>query len=180
MKQPNRPPPAIADQRPLVDSDKVQAGVFLRKPTRRPLVYAKQIVDVRGKVRPGDLVAVHADDGPPFAHGWFNPRAEIQLRIVSRGETPPDDAYWNDRLKQAVSLRRDALRLDETTNAYRVIHAESDGFSGLAVDRFANVVSLEAFSLAMWQRSKDIAERLLPLLDAQHYIVRPGPAVTAQ
>lgn len=180
MKPPNRPPPALADQRPLVENERVQAGAFLRKPTRRPLVYAKQIVDLRGKVRPGDLVAVHADDGPPFAHGWFNPRAEIQLRMVSRGETPPDDAFWNDRLKRAVSLRRDGLRLDETTNAYRLIHAESDGFSGLAVDRFADVLSLEAFSLAMWQRSQDVAERLLPLTGCEHYIVRPGPASIAQ
>jgi 23S rRNA (cytosine1962-C5)-methyltransferase len=180
MKQPHRPPPALSDQRPLVEVDKVQAGVFLRKPTRRPLVYAKQIVDVRGKVRPGDLVAVHADDGPPFAHGWFNPRAEIQLRIASRGTPPPDDAFWNERLRQAVSLRRNALKLEATTNAYRVIHAESDGFSGLAVDRFDDVLSLEAFSLAMWQRSQAVAERLLPMTGCDHYIVRHGPASTAQ
>jgi 23S rRNA (cytosine1962-C5)-methyltransferase len=32
----------------------------------------------------------------------------------------------------------------------------------------------------MWQRSQDVAERLTPLLGAEHYIVRPGPAVTAQ
>jgi 23S rRNA (cytosine1962-C5)-methyltransferase len=175
------PPPALADQRPLIEADpKPKAGAFLAKPTRRPLIYAKQIRGIEGKARPGDLIAVHAEDGPPFGYAYFNPRAEIQLRIVRRGPEPPDEAFFAERLMQAVSLRRDSLNLDATTNAYRVIHAESDGFSGLAADRFADFVSLEAFSLSMWQRSRDIAERLLPLLDAKHYIVRPGPAVTAQ
>jgi len=175
------PPPALAEQRPLVEPDaKPKAGAFLAKPTRRPLIYAKQVRRVEGKAKPGDLVAVHGDDGPPFAYGYFNPRAELQLRIVRRGPEPPDEAFFTERLRQAVSLRRDALKLDATTNAYRVIHAESDGFSGLAVDRFADVISLEAFSLAMWQRSRDIAERLMPLVGAEHFIVRPGPAATAQ
>lgn len=46
-------------------------------------------------------------------------------------------------LERAVKLRREVLRLDETTNAYRVLPGDSDGLGGLVVDRYADVLSLE-------------------------------------
>ena len=45
-------------------------------------------------------------------------------------DAPVDDAFWQNTLGQAVSLRR-ALRLDEATDAYRLVHSEGDGLSGL-------------------------------------------------
>lgn len=63
-------------------------------------------------------------------------------------------------LERAVKLRREVLRLDETTNAYRVLHGDSDGLGGLVVDRYADVLSLEVSTLAVWQR----LNRWLPLL----------------
>lgn len=45
--------------------------------------------------------------------------------------------------ERAVKLRREVLRLDETTNAYRVLHGDSDGLGGLVVDRYADVLSPE-------------------------------------
>lgn len=59
-----------------------------------------------------------------------------------------------------MKLRREVLRLDETTNAYRVLHGDSDGLGGLVVDRYADVLSLEVSTLAVWQR----LDRWLPLL----------------
>ena len=47
---------------------------------------------------------------------------------------------------------RTLLGLDRETNAYRVVHAEGDGLSGLIVDRFDDVLSVEVFSLGMYQR----------------------------
>ena len=49
---------------------------------------------------------------------------------------------------------------DETTNAYRVLHGDSDGLGGLVVDRYADVLSLEVSTLAVGQRR----DRWLPLL----------------
>ena len=50
------------------------------------------------------------------------------------------------------------LGLDDETNAYRVVHAEGDGLSGLIVDRFDDVLSVEIFSLGMYQRIGPILE----------------------
>ena len=44
------------------------------------------------------------------------------------------------------------LGLDDVTDAYRVVHAEGDGLTGLIVDRYDDVLSAEVFSLGIYQR----------------------------
>ena len=39
------------------------------------------------------------------------------------------------RIRAAIRLRRETLRLDERTDAYRLVHAEGDGLPGLVIDR---------------------------------------------
>ena len=80
----------------------------------------------------------------------------------------------------ALRLRRDVLRLDDVTDAYRVVHAEADGFSGLVVDRLGDTLSAEVFSLGMFQRCREILERLQPLCGTRHRLIQPGPHVLAQ
>jgi 23S rRNA (cytosine1962-C5)-methyltransferase len=102
--------------------------------------------------RPGDLVAVFDKHGERFGSAFYNPRSRITLRMVAFGDRPADDAYFEGLIKSAVHLRREVLRLDEATNAYRVVHAEGDGLSGLVVDRFDDVLSVEVFSYAVHRR----------------------------
>jgi 23S rRNA (cytosine1962-C5)-methyltransferase len=87
----------------------------------------------------------------------------------------PDEDGWRQKFSAAVSLRRDLLKLDETTDAYRVVHAEADGLSGLVVDRYGNVLSAEVFSLGMYQRADAILAQLAPLCGTRHTIVRTSP-----
>ena len=59
-----------------------------------------------------------------------------------------------------MALRRDVFKLDAFTDAYRLLNSDGDGMSGLTIDRYADVLLCEIFSLGM-------AERLpgwLPLL----------------
>jgi 23S rRNA (cytosine1962-C5)-methyltransferase len=145
-----------------------------------PYLYRKRIDRFDSSARPGDLVAVRLDRRTVVGYGHFNPRAEITVRLLSWGAEPPGEAFWNERLRAAVALRRDLLRLDAVTDAYRLIHAEGDGLSGIVVDKLGDVLSAEAFSLGMYQRSADLLERLAKQTGAQAWIVRPGPATVAQ
>ena len=54
------------------------------------------------------------------------------------------------------------------TNAYRVVHAEGDGLSGLIVDRFDDVLSVEIFSLGMYQRIGPILDLFAERLGTRH------------
>ncbi len=51
-------------------------------------------------------------------------------------------------------------RLDAVTNAYRLVHAEGDGLSGLVVDRFDATIVLEFFSAGMY-RFRDVLQEVL-------------------
>ncbi|MFO0909631.1 MAG: hypothetical protein U0794_14965 [Isosphaeraceae bacterium] len=85
--------------------------------------------------------------------------------------TPPGKDLWLGRLDRAIDLRRNLLALDDTTNAYRVVHAEGDGLSGLMVDRFDDVLSIETFSLGMYQRIGPIVDHLGQRLGTRHFRV---------
>jgi 23S rRNA (cytosine1962-C5)-methyltransferase len=112
--------------------------------------------------RPGDVVAVYDKGGALFGWGLYNPRSQISLRMLHFSPERVDDAWWQAAIDRAVSLRRKVLRLDESTDAYRLVHAEGDGLSGLVVDRYGDVLSIECFSFGMWRR----IEELLPMLHA--------------
>jgi 23S rRNA (cytosine1962-C5)-methyltransferase len=154
--------------------------VRLRSVRTHPFLFRKLIGRADDSARPGDLVAVETPQGDHFGYGLFNPRAEIVVRMLTRGPEPPGAGFWEHRLQQAVALRRELLRLDEITDAYRVIHAEGDGLSGLVVDRYGDVLSAEVFSLAMYQRSQAVLARLAQLLDAHHMLIHVAPQAHGQ
>jgi 23S rRNA (cytosine1962-C5)-methyltransferase len=126
------------------------------------------------------LVAVIDRRGEPFGFGLVNPRSEVVVRMLSQAGNPPDEDFWQERLERAVSLRRDLLQLDSVTNAYRMVHAEGDGLSGLVVDRYGDVLSAEAFSLGIFQRCGELMRRLAALCDARHFIVRVDTQIHGQ
>ena len=166
-------------QQPLAHDPAAPIGaVYLKTPTRSPVIYRKRIDGVE-HAKPGDLVAVYAGD-ELLGYGLYNPRSEIGVRMVRHGQELPDDAFWDAKLRAAVGLRRELLRLDDSTNAYRLIHAESDGFPGLVVDRIGDVLSAEAYNLGMYQRAADVLARLAPLCGTTQTLFRPSPQFLSQ
>ena len=175
--------PVIGDifrQRPLApDPSAPIPAAFVRSPSWHPFLYRKRIDRVE-KGRPGDLVAVYGPNDRVLGYGLYNPRSEIAVRMVFYGEELPDDAAWQARLDEAVTLRRDMLRLNDVTDAYRLIHAEADGLPGLVVDRLGDVLSAEAYTLGMYQRAEAILARLAPALGTKFTVVRPSPQFLSQ
>ncbi|HZL88180.1 MAG TPA: class I SAM-dependent rRNA methyltransferase [Pirellulaceae bacterium] len=144
-----------------------------------PLLYRKRIERIDREARPGDLVAVYAEDRLA-GYGLVNPKAEIAVRMLSLGDQRPDESWWRSRLETAVRLRREILRLEGVTDSYRVIHAESDGLPGLVVDKLGDVLSAECFSIGMYLRAEAILKLLSPLVGTKHTLIRTGPATLSQ
>ncbi|MDQ3329596.1 MAG: class I SAM-dependent rRNA methyltransferase [Planctomycetota bacterium] len=154
--------------------------IEVKAPTWHPHLFRKRLGAWDKRASHGDLVRVASRDGETFGYGLFNPRSEITVRLLTRGEEIPDAAWWRERLASAVSLRRDLLKLDGVTDACRLVHAEADGLSGFIVDRFGDVLSAEIFGLGMWQRRNALLDVLRELTGAAHTIVRPGPRTLDQ
>ncbi|HEX6986606.1 MAG TPA: class I SAM-dependent rRNA methyltransferase [Planctomycetaceae bacterium] len=154
--------------------------IELKSPSWHPHLFRKRLGAWDQRASHGDLVRVALPGGETFGYGLFNPRSEITVRLLSRGDAVPDAAWWRGRLAAAASLRRDLLNLDAVTDAYRLVHAEADGLSGLVVDRFGPVLSAEVFGLGMWQRRKTVLGLLRDLVGTEHVLVRPGPRTAEQ
>jgi 23S rRNA (cytosine1962-C5)-methyltransferase len=144
--------------------------VAVRAAGHHPFVYRKMVIGPVGGVRPsdGDLVRVVDRDHLPIGFGLWNGRSQISLRLLATGVEPPGREFWERRVDRAVALRREVLGLEEVTNAYRVVHAEGDGLSGLIVDRFDDVLSVEVFSLGIYQRIGSILPLLAGRLRTRH------------
>jgi 23S rRNA (cytosine1962-C5)-methyltransferase len=148
--------------------------------TRNPTVFRKRIAEVDSNARHGDIVRVVTVDGEPVGYGIWNPRAEATIRILSWTDRPDQRSWWASRFDQAIALRRDLLGLDQSGDAYRLVHAEGDGLPGIVIDRYRDVLSVEAFSLGMYQRAEAIAQSLASRMNVPHWVVRPGPYTLEQ
>ena len=172
---PKRPMAELLLQRPLADGLDAAADIEVRAPTPHPFLFRKRLGEFPPHATPGDLVRLRFANGDVFGWGLFNPHAEIAVRVLRSGPEPPDDLWWQSRLQSAVALRRELLKLDDVTDAYRVIHAEGDGLSGLVVDRFGDVLVVEAFALGMYQRAEALLDVLAPMCGTTHGVLRSAP-----
>jgi len=132
----------------------------LKYVTFQPAIFSRLLGKVSPDARPGDWVSVYDKNGERVGAGLFNPRAKIPLRVVVHGAEPIGEDYFEGAIRRAVELRRGLFKLDATTDAYRLVNSDGDGLSGLTVDRYADVLLCEVFSLGIAQR----LPRWLPLL----------------
>jgi 23S rRNA (cytosine1962-C5)-methyltransferase len=143
--------------------------------TIHPLVW-KNRIDPRSATRgltPGDVVRVIGEEGEPVGRATFHPRVTIALRMLTFDpDEAIDEAFFVRRLSRALSLRRDVLKVEQVADAYRLVHAEADGLSGLVIDVLGDVVVCEVFSLGM--------SRLEPVFRAALAQVLPGKKVVVQ
>ncbi|MGD0410732.1 MAG: class I SAM-dependent methyltransferase [Verrucomicrobiota bacterium] len=121
-----------------------------------PWVFA---ASVRRQNRPGKMgeLAVIYDRHDEFlAAGLFDPDSPLRVRILHRGKPQPlDHDWWRRRLEQARSRR--AGLFDEQTTGYRCIHGESDGWPGLALDRYDTTLALKLYTAAWLPRLPEVA-----------------------
>lgn len=132
----------------------------LKYVTFQPAIFSRLLGKVSPDARPGDWVSVYDKNGERVGAGLFNPRAKIPLRVVVHGAEPIGEDYFEGAIRRAVELRRGLFKLDAATDAYRLVNSDGDGLSGLTVDRYADVLLCEVFSLGIAQR----LPRWLPLL----------------
>ncbi|MES5813630.1 class I SAM-dependent rRNA methyltransferase [Pseudoxanthomonas sp. Soil82] len=117
-----------------------------------PWIFQKVVDKPAQKPKPGEIVDAFDIDGQFIGRGFYNGHSRIALRILETDPAVAVDAAWFERrIGAAVELRRQVLKLDEVSNAWRVVHAEGDGLSGLVVDRYDDLLVVEFFSAGMYR-----------------------------
>lgn len=121
-----------------------------------PWIFQRLVEKPAQKPKPGSLVEVRGVDGDFIGTGFYNGHSRIAVRILETDPAVTVDAGWFARkIGAAVALRREVLKLDDVSNAWRVFHGEGDGISGLVIDRYDDLLVVGFFSAGAW-RHRDI------------------------
>ncbi|WP_435019002.1 class I SAM-dependent rRNA methyltransferase [Tundrisphaera sp. TA3] len=147
---------------------------------RHPWVFANSIESVEGAPEPGDEVAVVSHEGKFIARGLFNPRSAIRVRLYRWEDAPIDDAYLAGLIDDALRLRTDILKLEGPGTAARLVFSESDGLSGLIVDRFDRHLVVQFTSLALHARRDFLLARLVERTGAESVTLRGEKGIPSQ
>jgi 23S rRNA (cytosine1962-C5)-methyltransferase len=114
-----------------------------------------------GRLPGGSVVDIVDRDHQWVGRGFYNGHSRIALRVLTTDPAEAiDDAFFARRIARAVALRRDWLGLDAVSDAYRLVHSEGDGLSGLVVDRFGATLVLEFFAAGMFRFRQAIQDAL--------------------
>jgi 23S rRNA (cytosine1962-C5)-methyltransferase len=94
---------------------------------------------------PGTLVELATEDGAPIGAGYFNPKSLIAVRLLGKPETAFDVAFFAERLRHAMALRKAFF----SEPYYRLVHAEGDLLPGVVIDRFGDTVVVQITTAGM-------------------------------
>ena len=133
---------------------------------QHPWIFSGAIDAIQGDPQGGDIVTVTDKKGRFLGRGYWNAKSQIQVRILTWQDEPIDEAWWRKMLKRAIDGR--AIQSGKsTTNASRLINAESDFIPGLIVDRYDQWLVLQALTLHIDQQKQMISKLLSELLDVK-------------
>lgn len=119
----------------------------IERRSNHPWIFQKMVEKPVAKPKPGTIVDIVDNTGHWVGRGFYNGHSRIALRVLTENHDEAiDEAWFARKIRAAVALRRDLMHLDETTDAWRVVHSEGDGISGLVVDRYGDLLVVEFFS----------------------------------
>ena len=156
-----------------------QPVVHLRTfvPSAGPWIFRKMVREAAPRTPPGSVVRVLDRDGAFVAQAFWNPDSELALRVLTRDERPVDERWFRDAVRRAVALRRDVLRLDRVTDAWRAVFSEADHLPGLVADRFGPVVSCQISTLGVYRAWRVLSDELRSALGARVLHVSAEPRI---
>ena len=105
-----------------------------------------RVIDDGTALAPGATVKIVDSKDEFLAWGAYSPVSQIRARVWSWDINQEiNKSFFLARLEEAFALRKTFISTD-TTNAFRLVHGESDGLPGLIVDRYGDVIVVQFLS----------------------------------
>lgn len=140
------------------------AKLFLLKSRKKrleqghPWVYASEIDRLEGEAAAGDIVDVVNHQGRYLATGYWNPKSQITVRIVSYSPIEAmDGAFFRSRFEQCKEHRSRFVNDADC----RLVYGEADFVPGLVVDRFGGVLVIQVLTLGIDVRREVLVDELV-------------------
>ncbi|MBQ9909975.1 MAG: class I SAM-dependent rRNA methyltransferase [Lachnospiraceae bacterium] len=139
-------------------------AIITKKGTRwvedgHPWIYDAEVIRIEAEVGDGSLVDAVSESGKYLGTGYFSGKSRIRIRLLSTNANDTfGEPFYRRRIRYALDYRKAVMGEDVT--CCRLIFGEADGFPGLTVDRFSNLLVSEVLSVGT-ERVKDLLYRLL-------------------
>jgi len=128
---------------------------------RHPWIFSGAVHHIEGKPASGETVNLLSFKGDFLARAAYSPYSQIRARVWTfDSQEAVDDGFFRKRIRSAL-VERSAFNVQHSTDAYRLIHAESDGLPGLIVDRFGDILVLQSLTAGSEFWKVTIADVLL-------------------
>ncbi|HTD67903.1 MAG TPA: class I SAM-dependent rRNA methyltransferase [Candidatus Limnocylindria bacterium] len=143
------------------EADRIVAG--------HPWIYSGAVLRLTAEPKDGDLVQVKDHRQRMLGVGFWNKRSKIHVRVLAPDRVEVNQIFFEERIREALALR--AKHMPGATS-FRVVNAESDFLSGLVVDKYEDVLTLQISSLGMDQRKAQIVAALQNIFSPRAIIER--------
>ena len=135
-----------------------------------PWIYEAEVLEAPDCPN-GALADAVSEKGRYLGTGFVSRESKIRLRLLSRNANDRfDETFWRRRLQYAWDYRKAVMGQD--LDACRLIFGEADGFPGLTVDKFHDLLVAQTLSVGMEQRKEQIFPLLVELLEADGFPIR--------
>lgn len=134
-----------------------------------PWIYSGSIYKIVGEPADGDVVTIQDNKERFIGLGFFNSKSKINVRVISREQTPIDEEFFVQRISRALEVRK---RFMPGATSFRVVNAEGDFLSGLIIDKYEDVLVMQTSSLGMDKRKDLIAKALVRIFSPRAILER--------
>jgi 23S rRNA (cytosine1962-C5)-methyltransferase len=128
-------------------------------------IYSGEIAQISEEAKDGDAVEIRDQRKRYLGLGLLNTKSQITVRRFTTQKEELGKDFFRRRLEAAIAYR-------QGSEVCRLVFSESDQLPGLIVDRFGDVLVLQALTLGIDQRKSMIAGLLRELLHPKAIIER--------
>lgn len=137
-----------------------------------PWVFDNEITQVNGTPEDGGFCDVLSPKGRYLGTGYYNSHSKIRVRMISQNANDTfGEAFFQRRVRYAWDYRKTVMGPEGTQNC-RVIFGEADGFPGLTVDKFGDILVAQTLCLGTELRKDWIFQALAQALEEDGEAVR--------
>ncbi len=122
-------------------------------------VYGQEVLDYFGDLYNGSIVDVFSTKGKYLGSGFYNDTSKIKVRIFSKNANDKfNEDFFIRRVKYAIDYRISVMQ--DISNC-RIIFGEADGFPGLTVDKYNDILVSQIATVGIEVRKDIIYKAIL-------------------
>lgn len=144
---------------------RLKRGLRARVLEGHPWVYKSEIEKLLPETNSGESVALQDSRGRSLGSGIFNAKSQIVWRRFSEKESAFDRSFLAKAIAASVKRR-------PSEPCQRLVWSEADNLPGLVVDRFEDILIVQALTMAVDRQTDAIREILTELLAPTDIVFR--------